>query len=250
MTTFKDKLKKICNYSEENKSMPPNVSVSYMDFVYENDELKREIKRKHRNLAIDTVLDEVEENGDYSESNVSECINNDSSMDTISPKIMSLHTTAQNYLDDEELYNKVIDFLKVNTTQKHTMSISLDYVATNNPHSTLEENIQINFRKIVTKIMHASNYIAIEGRVGPATAVIVGKNNWHWFNENNVVSNNMLGSFSLILDESISPDKIIVARANNNHSPGLILVNNLFDNSCYFKETPNWEKQYVWFNVK
>ena len=248
MTTFKDKLKKICIYSEENKSMPPNISVSYIDFVYENDELKREIKRKHRNLAIDTVLDEVEENGDYSESNVSEL--SDASFGTISPKVMSLNITAQNYLDDEELYNKVIDFLEVRTTQKHTMPISLDYVATNNPHSTLEENIQINFRKIVTKIMHASNYIATEGRVGPGTAVIVGKNNWHWFNENNVVSNNMLGSFSLILDESISPDKIIVARANNNNSLGLILVNNLFDNSCYLKETPNWEKQYVWFNVK
>ena len=247
MTTFKDKLKKICNYSEENKSMPPNVAVSYMDFVYENDELKREIKRKHRNLAIDTILDEVEENGDYSESNVSEFVD---TFGTISPKIMSLNITSQSYLDDEELYNKVIDFLEVRTKQKHTMPISLDYVATNNPHSTLDENMQNNFRKIVSKIMNASNYIAIEGRMGPGTAVIIGRNNWHWFDENNVISNNMLGSFSLILDESISPDKIIVARSNNNHSPGLILVNNLFDNSYYFKETPNWEKQYVWFNVK
>ena len=247
MTTFKDKLKNICNYSEENKSMPPKAAFSYMDFVYENDELKREIKRKHRNLAIDTVLDEVEENGDYSESNVSECI--DDAFDTIiSPKIISLNATSKSYLDDEELYNKVINFLEFNTKQKHTMSLSLDYVATNNPHSTLEENIQINFRKIVTKVMHASNYIAIEGRVGPGNAVIVGRNNWHWFDPTS--STNMLGSFSLILDESISPDKIIVARSNNNHSPGLILVNNLFDNNYYFKETPNWEKQYVWFNVK
>lgn len=247
MTTFKDKLKNICNYSEENKSMPPKVAFSYMDFVYENDELKREIKRKHRNLAIDTVLDEVEENGDYSESNVSEYID-DTFGTIISPKIMSLNATSKSYLDDEELYNIVINFLEVNTKQKHTMPLSLDYVATNNPHSTLEENIQINFRKIVTKVMHVSNYIAIEGRVGPGNAVIVGKNNWHWFDPTS--STNMLGSFSLILDESISPDKIIVARANNNHSPGLILVNNLFDNSYYFKETPNWEKQYVWFNVK
>lgn len=248
MTTFKDKLKNICNYSEENKSMLPNASVSYMDFVYENDELKREIKRKHRNLEIDTILDEVEENVDYSESNVSEL--GDTSFGTISPKIMSLNITSQSYLDDEELYNKVIDFLEVRTKQKHTMPISLDYVATNNPHSTLDENMQNNFRKIVSKIMNASNYIAIEGRMGPGTAVIVGRNNWHWFNENNVVSNNMLCSFSLILDDSISSDKIIVARANNNHGSGLILVNNLFDNSYYFKETPNWEKQYVWFNVK
>lgn len=247
MTTFKDKLKNICNYSEENKSMPPKVAFSYMDFVYENDELKREIKRKHRNLAIDTVLDEVEENGDYSESNVSEYID-DTFGTIISPKIMSLNATSKSYLDDEELYNIVINFLEVNTKQKHTMPLSLDYVATNNPHSTLEENIQINFRKIVTKVMHASNYIAIEGRVGPGNAVIVGRNNWHWFDPTS--STNMLGSFSLILDESISPDKIIVARKNNNNSPGLILVNNLFDNNYYFKETPNWEKQYVWFNVK
>ena len=58
MTTFKDKLKNICNYSEENKSMPPKVAFSYMEFVYENDELKREIKRKHRNLLIAKSISE------------------------------------------------------------------------------------------------------------------------------------------------------------------------------------------------
>ena len=249
MITFKDKLKTICNYSEVNKTMPTNASVNYMDFVYENDELKREIKRKHRKLTIDTILDEVEENGDYSESNVSDW--SDTSFETISPKIMSLNITSQSYLDDEELYNKVINFLEVNTKKKHSMPLGLDYVATNNPHSTLEENIQINFRKIVTKIMHASNYIAVEGRMGPGTAIIVGKKNWNWFNEYNVGSHNMLSAISIILDDNISPDKIIVARAdNNNNGPGLILINNLFDNNYYLKETPNWDKQYVWFNLK
>ena len=66
MTTFNDKLKSICNYSEKNQSMGPTVQLMYMDMIVEDDETRREVKRKKRNLAIDTVLDEVnEENGDY-----------------------------------------------------------------------------------------------------------------------------------------------------------------------------------------
>ena len=62
MTTFNDKLKSICNYSEKNQSVGPNVQLMYMDMIVEDDETRREVKRKKRNLTIDTVLDEVDEN--------------------------------------------------------------------------------------------------------------------------------------------------------------------------------------------
>jgi len=247
MITFKDKLEKICNYSEENKTMASTAQIMYMDFIYENEEMRREEKRKKRNLAIDTVLDEVEENGDYNESNVSEWID-DTIGGVISPKIMSMSVSAQNYKDDEFLYNDVINFLENNTKQKHNMPVSLDYVAMNDPHKTLEENNQINFRRIVTKVMMSSNFIATEGRIGPATSVIVGKNNWNWFSSD--YGDPLLGGLNIILDENISSDKIIVCRGSSSNKPGLILVNNIFDNTYYFKGTPNWERQYVWFNIK
>jgi hypothetical protein len=244
MTTFNDKLKSICNYSEENKSMGPNVQLMYMDMIVEDDETRREVKRKKRNLTIDTVLDEVDENGDYTSETIS---SEEGSIATISPKIMTLNTQSNPFVDDESLYNNVITFLESNTKQKHHYPISLDYVAMNDPHSTLEENNAINFRRIITKIAHASNFIAAEGRMGPGTAVIVGRNNWHWFDSQ---SDFMLGTISIILDENISPNKIIVARGGRMDQSGIICVKSIPDNTYCLKETPHWEKQYVWFTVK
>lgn len=244
MTTFNDKIKSICNYSEENKSMGPNVQLMYMDMIVEDDETRREVKRKKRNLTIDTVLDEVDENGDYTSETIS---SEEGSIATISPKIMTLNTNTNPFVDDESLYNNVITFLESNTKQKHHYPISLDYVAMNDPHSTLEQNNGINFRRIVTKIAHASNFIAAEGRMGPGTAVIVGRNNWHWFDSQ---SDFMLGTLSIILDENISPNKIIVARGGRMDQSGIICVKSLPDNTYCLKDTPHWEKQYVWFTVK
>ena len=244
MTTFNDKIKSICNYSEENKSMGPNVQLMYMDMIVEDDETRREVKRKKRNLTIDTVLDEVDENGDYTSETIS---SEEGSIATISPKIMTLNTNTNPFVDDESLYNSVITFLESNTKQKHHYPISLDYVAMNDPHSTLEENNGINFRRIVTKIAHASNFIAAEGRMGPGTAVIVGRNNWHWFDSQ---SDFMLGTLSIILDENISPNKIIVARGGRIDQSGIICVKSISDNTYCLKETPHWEKQYVWFTIK
>ena len=245
MTTFNDKLKSVCNYSEENKSMGPNVHLMYMDMIVEDDETRREVKRKKRNLTIDTVLDEVDENGDYTSETISS--EEEGFTATISPKIMTLNTNTNPFVDDESLYNNVITFLESNTKQKHHYPISLDYVAMNDPHSTLEENNAINFRRIVTKIAHASNFIAAEGRMGPGTAVIVGRNNWHWFDSQ---SDLMLGTISIILDENISPNKIIVARGGRMDQSGIICVKSISDNTYCLKETPHWEKQYVWFTVK
>ena len=244
MTTFNNKIKSICNYSEENKSMGPNVQLMYMDMIVEDDETRREVKRKKRNLTIDTVLDEVDENGDYTSETIS---SEEGSIATISPKIMTLNTNTNPFVDDESLYNNVITFLESNTKQKHHYPISLDYVAMNDPHSTLEQNNGINFRRIVTKIAHASNFIAAEGRMGPGTAVIVGRNNWHWFDSQ---SDSKLGTISIILDENISPNKIIVARGGRMDQSGIICVKSLPDNTYCLKDTPHWEKQYVWFTVK
>jgi hypothetical protein len=244
MTTFNDKLKSICNYSEKNQSMGPNVQLMYMDMIVEDDETRREVKRKKRNLTIDTVLDEVDENGDYTSETIS---SEEGFMTTISPKIMTLNTNTNPFVDDESLYNNIITFLESNTKQKHHYPISLDYVAMNDPHSTLEENNAINFRRIITKIAHASNFIAAEGRMGPGTAVIVGRNNWHWFDSQ---SDFMLGTISIILDENISSNKIIVARGGRMDQSGIICVKSLPDNTFCLKETPHWEKQYVWFTVK
>ena len=246
MTTFNDKLKSICNYSEKNKSMGPTTQIMYMDMVVENDDTRREIKRKKRNLTIDIVLDEVdEENGEYTSEIASGELGT-----VISPKIMTISAQSNPFVDEESLYDTVVGFLESNTKQKHHFPVNLDYVAMNDPHSTLEENNGLNFRRIVTKIMHASNFIAAEGRIGPAKAVIVGENNWHWFGEEFVGGSGMLANLLIIFDKNISPNKIIVARGGNIDNGGIICINNTADNTYFLKETLSWEKQYVWFTVK
>jgi len=246
MTAFNDRLKSICNYSEKNMSMGPTAQLMYMDMVAENDETRREVKRKKRNLTIDTVLGEVdEESGDYSSETVSEELGS-----FISPKIMTLNMKSSPFVDEESLYDKVVDFLESNTKQKHHFPISLDFVATNDPHSTLEENKGINFRRIVTKIAHASNFIATEGRIGPGKAVIVGENNWHWFGEEIIGTNGYLGNLLVIFEKNIDPSKIIVARGGSVENSGIICIKNTADNTYFLKETPNWERQYAWFTVK
>ena len=249
MTTFNDRLKSICNFSEKNQSMGTSVQLMYMDMIVEDDEISREVKRRKRNLTIDTVLDEVdEENGDYTSETI--LTSEEGLMTTISPKIMTLNAQSNPFVDDESLYDNVISFLESNTKQKHHYPISLDYVAMNDPHSTLEENNDINFRRIVTKIAHASNFITTEGRIGPATSVIVGRNNWFWFNEDRIGSNMMLGYLSIVFEEKISPNKIIVARGGKIDQSGIMCVKILPDNTYCLKETLHWEKQYVWFTVK
>ncbi len=242
MKTFNDRLKSICNYSEKNQRMGPVAQLMYMDMIVENDDTRREVKRKKRNLAIDIVLDEVdEESGDYT----SEIVSGEFGS-VISPKIMTINAQSNPFVDEESLYDTVIGFLERNTKQKHHFPANLDYVATNDPHKTLEENNGINFRRIVTKIMHASNFIATEGRIGPAKAVIVGESNWHWFSEEDIY----LGGIQIIFEKNIDPNKIIVARGGTVDNSGIICIKNTADNTYFLKETNNWERQYVWFNVK
>jgi hypothetical protein len=246
MTTFNDKLKAICNYSEKSKSMGPVAQIMYMDMVVEDDETRREVKRKKRNLSIDIILDEVdEENGDYTSEEVSKEFGS-----IISPKIMTINAQSNPFVDEEDLYNTIVRFLESNTQQKHHFPVNLDYVAINDPNHTLEQNRGINFRRIVTKIMHASNFIATEGRIGPAKAVIVGENNWHWFGEESIGTNGYLGNLLVIFEKNIDPNKIIVTRGGTVDNSGIICIKNMTDNTYFLKETPYWEKQYVWFTVK
>lgn len=224
MTTFKDKLKSICNYSEKENGMGPIARFMYMDMSVKGDEAKREMQRKKRDLTIDNILGEVNEDvEDYVSNTYSE------SESIVCPRIMSISMTPSAFVSDKHLYAQVVEFLEKKTQ---------------NAYSELEESKKINFRHIAFKIAHASNFIETNGRIGKATAVIVGRNCWHWFENENV------GNLLIVLDDYINPDKIIVARGGSIDNSGIICVKNNADNTYYLKETHGWEKQYAWFFVK
>jgi hypothetical protein len=247
MTTFNDKLKSICNYSEKDNSMGPIARFMYMDMAVKGDDAKREMQRKKRDLTIDTILGEADEDAEDAEDYASDIY----SESIVCPRIMSISMTPSAFFSDKHLYAQVVGFLEKNTQKKHRYPTCLDFspIAYSEPESVNCVAVvacikEINFRHIVSKIAHASNFIATDGRIGQATSVIVGRNCWHWFENENV------GNLLIVLDDCINPDKIIVARGGSIDSSGIICVKNNADNTYYLKETHGWEKQYAWFMVK
>jgi len=244
--TISDKLKAICNYSEESKSLPPSVSISYMGIDTMTEEQRREKKRKERNLRIDSLLGEEDESS-YDSEYEYEIMENLSEITTISPKIYTMNISAKS-IDEFAAYHDIVCFLDKSSQSRHHFPANLDYSPVKNEELSEREQHEMNFRRIVTKIMHASNFIASEGRIGPATAVIVGSENWHWFVEEK--TNGFLGNLLVILDEKIDPKKIIVARGGRKDSTGISCTKCVPDSTFYIKETDRWESQYVWFWIK
>lgn len=247
MTHSKDRLKAICNFLEESKSMGPTANLMYMDMVSETEEMRQEKKRVKRSVAIDEVLGEVSE--ESSEYDFESLVGLDSAIPTISPKILSLIVSKQD-IDDEMAYHQVIAFLDSNSRGKHA-SIG-DYSVQHNKMLTEEENHEANSRRIRSKVLMSANYIAAEGRIGPATAAIVGSDCWKWFGYSALEpsSNGDFAGMQVIFDPGIEPDKVIVARGGKIDNPGIACIKCVPDDSYYIKETGGWERQYAWFRIK
>lgn len=257
MTHSKDRLKAICNFSEESKSMGPAASIKYMDMVSETEEMRQEKKRVKRSIAIDEVLGEAsEESSEYGLEGLIG-IGLDSDIPTISPRIMSLSVSRQN-IDDEMAYHQVIAFLDSNSKSSHSFIGCSDYAVQRNENLSEKENRDANSRRIKSKALMSANYIAAEGRIGPATAIIVGSDCWEWFGYDALESssdflrksNGDFAGMQVIFEPGIEPDKVILARGGRIDNPGIACIKCVADDSYYIKETGGWERQYAWFRIK
>ena len=239
---MKEDLKKICNYSDKQMSHP-TAQLMYVDaFSSEDEEYKRMVKRQNRELVVDAILDDkVEELNLFKENqvtDVSQQYNPTSQMGIISPKIMQINLTAQRFESYEKTWNEVIDFLNQNTQGPKNLKLrnqSLDYKLIN--------EYETDYRKIISKILMSSNIIAMDGRIGPGTSVIYGKNLLPYMSR---FKDNGLTTYYSDLIES---DKVIVCRGCNIDQPGLLLIDNSQGGHYFFNQTPNWHKQYCWFKI-
>lgn len=241
-----NEIKNICNYSDKQVN-GGSTQLMYIDFVSsEDEEYQRMVKRQNRELVVDAILDDkVDELNIFRENqvvDVSSQYNPSSTMGVVGPKIMQINMTAQRFESYEKNWNEVIDFLNQNTQNPKSLqhrNQSLDY--------KLIDEFETDYRKIVSKIMMSSNIIAMDGRIGPGTSVIYGKNLLPYMSQfdkdNN--GNNLTTYFSDLIDD----DKIIVCRANNIDQPGLLLIDNSQTGQYFFNQTPNWHKQYCWFKI-
>ena len=239
---MKEDLKKICNYSDKQMSHP-TAQLMYVDtFSPEDEEYQRMVKRQNRELVVDAILDDkVEELNIFKENqvtDVSQQYNPTTQMGIISPKIIKINLTAQKFESYEKLWNEVIDFLNQNTQGPKNLKLrnqSLDYKLIN--------EYETDYRKIISKILMSSNIIAMDGRIGPGTSVIYGKNLLPYMSR--FKDNGLTTYYSKLIDD----DKVIVCRGCNIDQPGLLLIDNSQGGHYFFNQTPNWQKQYCWFKI-
>ena len=268
MTTFKDKLKLITSFKEElDKTSSSQAQIMYMEMISNDDEeYMREVKARNRDLAIDILLDDKDEYEwenrhilpERQDIDVSSKYNNGTQyMGVVAPKIMSMNVTGKQFISYEDVYSQVIDFLEKQTQNGKTLynlpASTLTFTQTNDPNKNDSENEEANSRKVITKIMMASNIIAQYGRIGPGTSVLVGTNIMDKYPSitNNMDENGMIGGMLFIVEPGIDPDKIIVCRGNRPDSSGIILMTFPNDNRFFLKETDfSWHRQYCWFSIK
>jgi hypothetical protein len=260
MIITRDDLEKVCNYTENSKPSLPKGIIAYLDMVEEpNEEYKRELKRKNRELSIDAILDNKVEEFKNRESFL-DPLENEGFMSTISAKVMSVNATASKFIDNNQLFSEIILKLESLTLKPMNIPQSLNLIIQNDPSLTHSENEMANSRKLMSKITMLSNLIAKTSRRGPANSMIVGLEAYKYIllsnsnsitltNDNKIVTGNMMG-INIIPSPYIKPNKIIMMKTDKQSGGGLNVVRNVNDSTYFMVETPNsWDKSIHWFEI-
>lgn len=250
--TSKDKLNNICNYIE-NKQNITTINISFIEMLSNDDEyMLAQKRRENRDLVIDITLGEKNES-EWSKRDSwgDDLVNSTTDTSVVMSKVLTMSIRKSIYKNHDEVYDYIIDFIDKNTNntkslinggQSQQFNIKLGQ-GNYGPDFTGMEKHSADIRRIITKVNLCSSVVSIEGRIGPAKTVLVGKNNWNIFNEIEESLGNM--GFKFIYDDKIDPEKVIVLRNNDTQHPGIYLIENNGD--FYIKETPNWHRQFCWF---
>ena len=256
MTISSKDLEKVCNYVESTKPSLPKAQMNFMDWVEEpNEEYQRELKRKNRELAIDAIIEDKVEEFKNREP-FSNPLDNESYMMTITPKLNSINVQGKTYLDLFDIYNDVMMTLESITSKPMTIPQNFNISIQKDPNLTDSENEMEICRKVLTKIILLSNYIASTGRTGPANTIIVGLDVYKYFlmsnmmvsNNDGVVSGNING-MNVIPTHFIKSNKVIMMRNVQKTENGLNVINCPNEMRYFLKETPNYSKIINWFEI-
>ena len=250
-------LEKICNYVESIKPSLPQCVMNFIDYVEDsNEEYKKELKRKNRELAIDAIVDDKVEEFKNKDSFLNP-LDNEGYMTTITPKLNSINVQGKTYLDLFDIYNDIMMTLDSLTSKPIIIPQNLNVSIQKDPNLTDYENESSTSRKVMMRVTMTSNLISSTGRVGPANTIIVGleaykyllmSNGMMMSSNDGVVTGNING-INVIPTPYIKSNKIIMMRNVQKTENGLNVINCPNDMRYFLKETPNWDKIINWFEI-
>ena len=250
-------LEKICNYVESTKPSLPQCVMNFIDYVEDsNEEYKRELKRKNRELAIDAIVDDKVEEFKNKDSFLNP-LDNEGYMMTITPKLNSINVQGKTYLDLFDIYNDIMMTLDSLTSKPIIIPQNLNVSIQKDPNLTDYENESSTSRKVMMRVIMTSNLISSTGRTGPANTIIVGleaykylllSNGMMMSSNDGIVTGNING-INVIPTPYIKSNKIIMMRNVQKTENGLNVINCPNDMRYFLKETPNYSKIINWFEI-
>lgn len=253
---IKEEIKYLCNFSEKQHSGSV-ATISYLDYVDENiidEQLKA--KATNRELAIDIMTGEKQESAWGNRIDLPKI--DESSIPTMGVKIFSMRVQAKYFTSYEDLHTSLINYMENFTQGQPVLSksnatgiSSFDLTLTNDPDKTDEENYSYHKRKIISKLLSCSNYIAVTNRRGPGTTLLAHPETISkYFYEDKQSARAQ--TYTLIESELISKGKFIVLRADirGGSEDGLFVIKSLDEDNYFMKETPNFKNKIMWFYVK
>lgn len=250
-------LEKVCNYVESTNPSKPQCVMHFIDYVEDvNEEYQRELKRKNRELAIDAIIeDKVEEfkNRDP----FLNPLDNEGYIMTITPKPNSIRVQEKRYLDLTDIYTDVIMTLESLTSKPMNIPQNLNISIQRDHNLTDYENESSWSRKIISRIIMASNMISMSSRIGPANSTIVGLDAYKYIllsngmiiSDNDGIVTGRINGINVIPTPYIKSNKIIMMRNIQKTANGLNVINYPNDMRYFLKETPNWDRIINWFEI-
>lgn len=242
------KLELICNYVSK-PGLPPVISHSYIETVTEDAQRRKRIRREQR---INELLDEEHES--YLESGTDGLLDTDLfEITTIKPVVRNVSLNGKRYLSIEDVYADAVAGITILMSTKAPLAkLKLKSDDTNFPpgltHADKQDAIR---RKLITRIIMSTNKIASEGRIGPATGMLVSPKTAAFITmlDRNLQTGTRYAIPSMVIDYSIPDDTIIVCRGSANiTSEGFSVITS--ENKQYTHKTTNWENQYEWFEIE
>jgi hypothetical protein len=138
-----------------------------------------------------------------------------------------IRITLSSCLTKEDVWNHIMNLLNnLGVDQKFSYNLT--------------NNFDIDKRKVTSKILMASNFIAVNSQIGPSRFAIIGSD----------IDKSLLENIGIdyIFDDKIDPNKIILGR-NTTESLGHGIYVIESDKGFYIKETEFWNKNFISFIV-